>query len=235
MSLWMTRDLGVRPVLGLALALVVPAVVYLTLRDVDAPAAAPPPVLATAEAEQDARRLALQVRTVTCAGSEVGSGFATGVTTLVTNRHVVDGASSVRFVRDDGLILPAGATAAAFTADLAVVTLDRPIPEVVTLAERDARPGDAVLVAGFPRGGPLQVSRGAVVDTAVDPTGGPVLRLTAAVAPGSSGSPVFDERGHLVGVIYALQMDTGYALAIPVSALRATLADPPAAVSPATC
>jgi S1-C subfamily serine protease len=216
-----------------AVAVMIAGAGYLFQHGATVEAAAPAP-LSAGDAEQAARRLALKVRTVTCEGIGTGSGFAVGHDMLVTNRHVIEGASRVRFDRGDGLSIEAGAIAAAYTHDLAIVTLDRPIPEIAPLAERDPSPGAAVLVAGFPHGGPLQLSHGTVIDTALDPEGVEVLRLSAAVAPGSSGSPVFDARGELVAVIYATEIPTGHALAIPVSALRATVAYPPAAVATTT-
>lgn len=202
---------------------------------VPAPEAGGRIALSAGEAEEAARRLALQVHTTTCAGAVRGSGFAAGYTTLVTNQHVVAGGSDVRFIRHDGLSLEAGVTAAAHTQDLVIVTLDRPIPDVVTLAERDPSPGQPVLVAGFPFGGPLQLTRGQVLDYVLERNGELVLRLTAAVAPGSSGSPVFDDSGQVVGVIYATEITTGHALAVPITALRSMLADPPQALPAASC
>ena len=50
------------------------------------------------------------------------------------------------------------------------------------------------------------------------------MRLTASVEPGSSGSPVLDEQGRVVGIVYAIEVATGLALAIPLDTLR-TLVD----------
>ena len=50
------------------------------------------------------------------------------------------------------------------------------------------------------------------------------MRLTAHVEPGSSGSPVLDEQGRVVGIVYAIELATGLALAIPIDTLR-TLVD----------
>jgi S1-C subfamily serine protease len=46
------------------------------------------------------------------------------------------------------------------------------------------------------------------------------MRLTAEIHPGNSGGPVFDRRGRIGGIIYAIEIATGFGLAIPVDTLR---------------
>jgi len=62
-----------------------------------------------------------------------------------------------------------------------------------------------------------------------------VLRVSAAVTHGSSGGPLLDRAGQVVGVIYAGETRTGYGLAIPVSTLRTLLGDPALLGLPAPC
>jgi serine protease Do len=96
------------------------------------------------------------------------------------------------------------------------------LPAAARLAGRDAPDGTRVVVAGFPNGGRQTVGSGEVVEYArlrspVDAS--PVMRLTAPVVPGNSGGAVLDERGELVGVVFGVETETGYGLAIPASAV----------------
>ena len=83
------------------------------------------------------------------------------------------------------------------------------------------------MVVGFPRGGPLTFSRGHILDF-VDGSRfgipGKVMRLTANIEPGNSGSPVLDDRGRVLGVVYAGEIATGLGLAIPPDTLRSLVA-----------
>lgn len=78
-------------------------------------------------------------------------------------------------------------------------------------------------MAGYPLAGKLTLSQGTVIDR-VDgrPFGipGQVLRLSARVEHGNSGGPVLDRYGKVVGVVYAIEVATGFGLAIPVDTLR---------------
>src|ERR687896_18739 len=85
------------------------------------------------------------------------------------------------------------------------------------------KPRDRVTVVGYPRGGPLTLSEGTVIDR-VDGgylgIEGTVARLTANVVPGNSGGPVLDGKGRVVAIVYAIETATGFGLAIPIDTMR---------------
>jgi hypothetical protein len=49
---------------------------------------------------------------------------------------------------------------------------------------------------------------------------GDVLRLSAHVLPGNSGGPLLDGSGRTVGIVYAVEIATGFGLAIPIDTMR---------------
>lgn len=145
---------------------------------------------------------------------------------IVTNRHVVEGASSVEitfseekryFSRDIQII---------DGYDLALVRLDgEELPFLPVVNDQLPEPEQTVTIIGNPRGFQRVSARGEVEEYYKNETGMLVFTIAAAIAPGSSGSPVLDEEGHLVGIVYATGTiningeNQERALAIPASAL----------------
>jgi S1-C subfamily serine protease len=178
------------------------------------------------------RAVTVRVRATACHAVGVGTGFLADARVLVTAAHVVDRADEVVLQTWDGEDIPVGfVTRAVFTAadgdDLAVIHLDRDTGATALLAERDPALGDPVDVVGYPGGGRLRTTSGEVVDYVSEPDFDidRAMRTTAQVRPGNSGGPVFDNKGRVVGVVFAYETDTGYGLAVPVSRLRPLLAD----------
>lgn len=174
------------------------------------------------------QRAAIRVRNVTCGGVGSGSGFALAEDLLVTNAHVIEGASVLQLNTYDGREIEVETSAAATVADLALVRTVQPLPDVVPIAEADPVVGDEVSVAGYPGGGPLRISTGTVLGYTEDALGvnlDQVFAFDAEVAPGSSGSAVVNADGRVVGVVYAVS-DRQVAYAVPVSVLHTLLATP---------
>ena len=162
-----------------------------------------------------------------------GSGFVLspdGV--IVTNNHVVDGATSITVTLADGRKLPGRVLGRDATADLAVVKVDAGGLPAVKIGSSDALVvGDAVVAIGNALaldGGPT-VTQGIV--SALDRTisagdqgaGGNsetlrhVLQTDAAINPGNSGGPLLNAAGEVVGINTAVAGDAqniGFALAI---------------------
>jgi S1-C subfamily serine protease len=176
-------------------------------------------------------RVAIRVRNVGCGGVSTGSGFAVSEDVLVTNRHVVAGADTLQVSTYDGQDLLVETAGADVVADLAIVHTRSELPAAVTLAGADPEIGDPIEVIGFPGGGQLTSSVGTVLDFDKDPldaNAGEVVVTDAAAGPGSSGSPMYDASGQVVGVVYAAAADGSRSLAVPVSTLRRLLDSPDA-------
>ncbi len=173
-----------------------------------------------------ARRFTVRVRSVSCDGVGAASGFMAGPDILVTNRHVVDGADHLDVETWDGRTVPLGVAGQASFADLGVVQVTGEAPPAPELAPSAPPRGAAVFAAGYPEGGRFRLTRGEVVDLsrnlALGNAGG-TLRITSEVRPGNSGGPLFDASGRVVGVVYAIELATGYGLAVPVQTLRTAL------------
>jgi S1-C subfamily serine protease len=173
-----------------------------------------------------AEEMVVRVRNIGCEGVATGSGFALDAHTLVTNRHVLAGASELEVSTWDGHLLRAPTAEVGALVDLGVATVQGNLPRAAS-AYADARAGRRIEVVGFPLGGPLTFSDGRVIDF-VDGASlgipGRVMRITANVQPGSSGSPVLDTRGRVVGIVYAIERATGLGLAIPMQTLKSLVA-----------
>lgn len=172
-----------------------------------------------------AQRMTVRVRNVGCKDFRTGTGFAVDTHTLVTNRHVIEDTKKLEVTTYDGKVIPVTAASVTAVADLAIVTIDEPIDAFSVLASEDPEVGDAISVVGYPKGGKLTSSTGVITGSTADPLGaslGTVLTTSAPVEPGSSGSPVLDESGQVVGVIYAMD-DQDQSFMIPVSVLRSLL------------
>lgn len=180
-----------------------------------------------------AQRMTVRVRNVRCASLETdtsllktGTGFAYDAHTLITNRHVVEDTRELQVTTYDGRTIAVTAASVAAVADLAIITTEESIGAGAVLAQEDPVEGDAITVVGYPNGGQLTTVSGVVLGATGDPLGaalGTVLATTAHVEPGSSGSPVLNERGEVVGVIYAKDPATEQSFMVPVSLLRTLL------------
>jgi S1-C subfamily serine protease len=180
------------------------------------------PTLARDSAERKARRGALRLRNTACDGVSTGSGFALDEHTLITNRHVLAGASLLEVSTWSGRTLAVDSASVSRLGDLGIARVERRLPQVLPLGGT-VEPGDSVTAVGYPLGGELRLLPGTVVDHVagrVFGIPGRVIRLTAKVQPGNSGGPLLDARGRVVGVVFAIEIATDLALAIPVATLR---------------
>ena len=140
-----------------------------------------------------------------------GSGVIVGSDLVVTNAHVVDGATQVTVTFGDGEQAPATVLGTDATHDLAVLsasTGDRPIVQIASSG--DLALGQEVVALGYPLGLGATATAGIVsgldrtIDVA-DGTGGSehlegLLQTDAAINPGNSGGPLIDAAGRLVGI-----------------------------------
>lgn len=153
-------------------------------------------------------------------GHALGSGFvidAAGY--IVTNNHVIRGASRIKVTLSDGSEFPATIVGHDDKTDLALVKIDagRRLPYVAWGDSNNARTGDWVIAMGNPYGLGGTVTAGIVSahdrdihSSAYDD----YLQIDAPINPGNSGGPVFDQSGHVVGIDTAIYSPSGGSVGI---------------------
>lgn len=167
-----------------------------------------------------------------------GSGFIiTEDGYVVTNYHVVSGASSVEVTLYNGDTYDATVIGGDSDYDVAVLKINASGLQPVTLGESaDVNVGDTVLAIGNPLGElTFSMSEGIAssVNRAIDVDGTPfnMIQVTAAINPGNSGGPLFNEYGEVVGIVsakyssYASQSVEGLGFAIPINDVAAMIQD----------
>jgi len=182
-----------------------------------------PPSLRVASVERAARGMTVRVRSLGCQHLGTASAVAVGPRLLVTNRHVVEGTTTLELNFWDGTSARAQLESVSVADDLALVQVSTRLPAVATLVTGDVAQGSRVLVAGYPNGGRQAVSNGALIEYAPlegQPDATPVMRLSITIEPGNSGGPVLNHAGDVVGVVFGVETATGYGLAVPASAVE---------------
>lgn len=152
-----------------------------------------------------------------------GSGFfisADGY--IVTNNHVVRGATEADIVMDGGRTLKARVVGTDERTDLALLKAEGTDFPFVRFAAAAPRVGDWVLAVGNPFGLGGTVTAGIVSARGRDIGSGPYddfLQIDAAVNRGNSGGPTFNANGEVIGVNTAIYSPSGgnigIAFAIP--------------------
>jgi hypothetical protein len=144
-----------------------------------------------------------------------GSGFIVARNRVVTNYHVVAGSASASIVFDDGSI----------TVVTAVVAGSEPKDLVIVEAETGNRPtlglgdelqlkvGETIYAIGAPNGLSASLSNGLVSAFRQD-EGQFLIQITAPIAPGSSGGPLLNSQGLVVGVTTSRLKDGSFGFAM---------------------
>lgn len=144
-----------------------------------------------------------------------GSGFIVDSSgTVITNNHVVDGASEVMVKLHDGTERRARVLGTDEKTDIAVLRIEgdgRFVPVRWGDSNR-IRVGDSVFAVGSPFGLGNSVTAGIVSARGREIGAGPYddfLQVDAAINSGNSGGPLFDAGGRVVGVNTAIVSPTG--------------------------
>jgi S1-C subfamily serine protease len=163
-----------------------------------------------------------------------GSGFVSNLTgqfVIITNYHVVDGATNITVTFIDGNTYVANVTGSDPYADLAVLSTSAPQGAYNPLAIRSSstlQVGDPVLALGNPYGLAGSVTSGivsALGRTITESTSGgydiaDCIQTTTPINAGNSGGPLLNYKGEVVGITTAIVSNSqGLGFAIPSSSI----------------
>ncbi|HEX5724063.1 MAG TPA: S1C family serine protease, partial [Longimicrobiaceae bacterium] len=195
-----------------------------------APAAGQAPEAARAPRDiaAGAHAALLVIYALTAAGDTLGTGTGFAVShdgLFVTNLHVIEVAERLRVESLEGHAYGRVSLVATDAPhDLAVLRVEGTLRPLALGRDDDAQVGDAVFVMGNPLG-----MNGTFTDGMVSgkrPVEGvAMLQISAPISPGSSGGPVMDAQGRVIGVAtLILAGGQNINLAVPVRYLRPLLA-----------
>jgi serine protease Do len=190
----------------------------------------------------------IQVTSQTATGSRfggtqvqqgLGSGFVWDTAgNIVTNNHVIDGATQISVMFSDGSIVPATLVAADPQSDLAVVKVNVAAGKLhpVTLADSSAvKVGELTIAIGNPFGEQNTMTTGIVsavgrfMPTDVNATGPTyqipdMIQTDAPINPGNSGGVLLDANGDVIGVTNSIESSagssSGVGFAIPTEVVK---------------
>jgi len=160
------------------------------------------PMVRGASTRQEVVRAALASTVTIKTPSGSGSGFfVTDTGLVITNAHVVAGASRI-VIRTQATETFGTIVRLAVEDDLALVRANIAAAVALPLGDSDAvQVGDDVIAVGSPLGLEGTVTRG-IISNLRPVLGGriPLIQFDAAISPGNSGGPLLDERGQVLGV-----------------------------------
>jgi hypothetical protein len=158
----------------------------------------------------------------------LGSGFVVSPGSLiVTNLHVVAGHAEIMVVIDGKKFPVRRVFNGDIKRDLVVLEIESEGLRPLILGDSDhVRPGEAVVAIGNPLGLEHTVSNGlvsAVREVAPELT---MLQVSAPIAPGSSGGPLFNDHGEVIGVATGIMVGgQNLNFGVPVNYLKPLLED----------
>jgi S1-C subfamily serine protease len=188
----------------------------------------------------------VSIQTLTEQGGGLGSGFVYDLEGhIITNYHVVDGATSLEVDFPSGLKVEGKVVAKDPDSDLAVVKVDVPADQLVPLALGNSdllKVGQQVIAIGNPFGLTSTMTTGIVsalgrtMESMHQSPGGSfftaagAIQTDAAINPGNSGGPLLDTLGEVVGINRAIQTtqtiqssepgNIGIGFAVPINIVK---------------
>ena len=200
-------------------------------------AAAAQPVSAAALYKQAAPGI-VTITTEVARRGRTGEGTGSGIVldtsgNILTNAHVIAGASQIQVTFSDGKTAPATVAGSSTSADLAVVHVSVAASSLHPLALGDSsavRVGDAVYAIGAPFGLAQTMTAGIVsgLNRSNQGTGlTGLIQTDAPINPGNSGGALLNTLGQVIGVNDSIESpiagNVGVGFAIPINAVKQLL------------
>jgi S1-C subfamily serine protease len=172
--------------------------------------------------------------------SDRRSGIGSGVILdekgeILTNAHVVEGASKIMVILHDGTRLPAEVVGSDQVSDIALLRVRLPSGKpyaVAVLGDSDhVQIGQKVLAIGHPFGLGYALTTGVISGFGATPDKAGigrerVIQTSAAVNPGNSGGPLVDLEGRVIGITNAVLIGAqNIGFAIPINAAKEIMAE----------
>jgi S1-C subfamily serine protease len=158
---------------------------------------------------------------------KLGTGFyvkSTGL--LLTNFHVVEGAEIVGVKTKESVNVQWAKKARGFDLDNDLVALEVETPMAKPVALGDSNQvnvGEPVVVIGNPEGLEQTISNG-LISGIREVDGRKLFQISAPISEGSSGSPVFNESGEVIGVVVSsLESGQNLNFAVPINYVKLLL------------
>jgi len=157
----------------------------------------------------------------------LGSGFfVKSDGTLITNSHVIGDAKEITVKLKNGeTYRRAFILSVDEQRDLAVLRVEAADVPILPLGNsNDSKTGEEVLLVGAPRGLEQTVSNGIISGIRVLENGNRVIQTTAPASPGSSGGPLLNRQGQVIGIItFSLVGGQNLNFAIPANYAKGML------------
>jgi serine protease Do len=168
---------------------------------------------------------------------QVGSGSGIVLTSdgyIVTCKHVVDGAETIKVILNDDTEYSATLVGTDARSDLAVLKIEAVGLSPATLGDSDMLTvGEDVIAIGNPLGELRGTATSGIVsalsrDVTVGSVSMSLIQTDAAISPGNSGGGLFNSSGSLIGIVNAKASSSnaeGLGFAIPVSSVRTIISN----------
>ena len=159
----------------------------------------------------------------------IGSGFAIEEHRIITNAHVIEGATEVALRTYSGDRLIARVEYADAQLDLAILTVpDRSFTALKPADLEDARVGDDVFAVGAPNSFAFTLTKGILSSKDRRIGAYTYLQTDAAINTGNSGGPLLNSAGEVLGIATLKMSESeGVGFAIPITVVLEYVANAP--------